>query len=578
MFASTSSPFAVYQQQLEYAVYVAAQQHQQQQEEARRQRLHQQRQAEMAFAAAVEPERRRQRRLAIERLVAAQEAERRRHLQEEQARQRAIEEALAYRAALAAEVGRRRAVIEAAHRAVYVAREQQRRRQEFEMEQRRRAVEARRARQRQLPVSQALLEVLIELAIPALEAEAAAALPRVDKGASVPTPSPRPSDKPAPAPAAPEPASSTSEPVPSPSTSPSPAAVPPSTTPKPAEAVDEPAPAPSAEETSEATSGVDRQSALDAISALRADLESHQSAFVSPPELTFQSSMAPDSTPSTPPLSYGKSNTAFLAYEDYLVSLLSKIDAIESHGDEAVKQARKDLVRHVEKELDRLDELKDVEWERQSQRSSAVASPTHSDVEEEIAQPQASSGSTGHKMESNAPAVDAAADYASPETVSPSTEPIDQPTATSPEPADEPTEPAERSTTTVPTSSDADDASAAPSTGAPSSSRPSPPRPGSGPIITAFAGVALPSIFDAPPPSPSTLTPDERLAGEANESAELDEQDKAVVGEVIEQAASLDPALAPLDKSTVGNEQEQTEATKEDTPPSEADTEEFVVV
>lgn len=380
MFASSYSPLAAYQEQIEYAVYLAAQQ---QEETAHRRRLHQQRQAEMAyFAAAVEQERRRQRRLAIERLVAAQEAERRRRLQEQQAQQRAIEEALAYRAALAAEVARRRAAIEAAQRAANIAREQQRRRQEFELEQRRRVVEARRARQRQAPLSQALFEVLIELAIPALEGEADKASQSVDNTPSVPTPAPRSADEFAPTVAVPQPAS---EPVPSPSSS---ARAPAPEEPTPAEPVDANAAAPAAEGPTENTSAADRQSALDSISALRADLESHQTAFTSPSVLTFQSTTPADSTPSTPPLSYGKSNTAFLAYEDYLVSLLSKIDAIESHGDEAVKQARKELVRRVEKELDRLDELKDAEWERQSQRSSATGSSAHSDDEDEAAQPE----------------------------------------------------------------------------------------------------------------------------------------------------------------------------------------------
>lgn len=125
-----------------------------------------------------------------------------------------------------------------------------------------------------------------------------------------------------------------------------------------------------------------RRSALDHLSTLATDLVSHRRAFEAPTELHFQSSpISSDATvvPSAQqPLAYDKSNKAFLAYEDFLVSLLSKIDAVESNGDKVVQRARKELVRQVEKELGRLDELKHQEWERQS----GASSPAASDVEE----------------------------------------------------------------------------------------------------------------------------------------------------------------------------------------------------
>lgn len=125
-----------------------------------------------------------------------------------------------------------------------------------------------------------------------------------------------------------------------------------------------------------------RRSALDHLSTLATDLVSHRRAFEAPTELHFQSSpVSSDATvvpSSQQPLAYDKSNKAFLAYEDFLVSLLSKIDAVESNGDKVVQRARKELVRQVEKELGRLDELKHQEWERQS----GASSPAASDVEE----------------------------------------------------------------------------------------------------------------------------------------------------------------------------------------------------
>ncbi|POY74813.1 hypothetical protein BMF94_2086 [Rhodotorula taiwanensis] len=129
-----------------------------------------------------------------------------------------------------------------------------------------------------------------------------------------------------------------------------------------------------------------RRSALEQLSALAKDLVTRRREFEAPAELHFQSSPAASDltlTPSSAPLAYDKSNKSFLGYEDFLVSLLSKIDAVESNGDKVVQRARKGLVAQVEKELSRLDELKQHEWERQSGTSSA-ASATASDSEDGV--------------------------------------------------------------------------------------------------------------------------------------------------------------------------------------------------
>ncbi|GAA5869702.1 hypothetical protein JCM8547_005110, partial [Rhodosporidiobolus lusitaniae] len=90
-----------------------------------------------------------------------------------------------------------------------------------------------------------------------------------------------------------------------------------------------------------------RRTALDALSSLTSDFESHQSSFTTPSSFTFR-----PSTPSTdgshtpsPPLAFGSPNASFLGYENYLVQLLSKIDAVQSGGDRVVKGARKELVK-----------------------------------------------------------------------------------------------------------------------------------------------------------------------------------------------------------------------------------------
>ncbi|BGP16083.1 hypothetical protein JCM10213_007538 [Rhodosporidiobolus nylandii] len=121
-----------------------------------------------------------------------------------------------------------------------------------------------------------------------------------------------------------------------------------------------------------------RRAALATLSTLTSDFQSRQSAFAVPSSFTFQASPsatpAPDSGSSTAPLAFGKPNAAFLGYEDFLVSLLSKIDAVQSGGDRTVKAARKDLVKRVEAELEKLDAMKEHAWEVQSQQAEEARS------------------------------------------------------------------------------------------------------------------------------------------------------------------------------------------------------------
>lgn len=112
-----------------------------------------------------------------------------------------------------------------------------------------------------------------------------------------------------------------------------------------------------------------RRQKLTNLSTISSDLSSHQSSFVSPTTLIF-------STPSTSShasdneahkLAFSSKNATFLAYEDYLVGLLSKVDAIESEGDQLVKEARKELVKRIESELERLDAIREASWKAQNE-------------------------------------------------------------------------------------------------------------------------------------------------------------------------------------------------------------------
>ncbi|ORY92728.1 hypothetical protein BCR35DRAFT_298233 [Leucosporidium creatinivorum] len=117
-----------------------------------------------------------------------------------------------------------------------------------------------------------------------------------------------------------------------------------------------------------------RRQALSTLSSLGDSLSAQQAAFTLPSTLTFQPSPPSSTTEyhsttspatSTPKLAFQSSNAPFLAYEDFLVSLLSKIDAVSSDGDRSVKQARKALVKKVEGELKRLDEEREKAWEKE---------------------------------------------------------------------------------------------------------------------------------------------------------------------------------------------------------------------
>ncbi|KAK4702257.1 hypothetical protein P7C70_g3964, partial [Phenoliferia sp. Uapishka_3] len=110
-----------------------------------------------------------------------------------------------------------------------------------------------------------------------------------------------------------------------------------------------------------------RREALSQLSTLSSTLSSQKSSFVAPTSLVFQPSPPSTASSSTssesPKLAYSPVNAPFLAYEDFLVGLLTKVDAVQSGGDKLVKRARKELVREIEAELRKLDERKEGEWE-----------------------------------------------------------------------------------------------------------------------------------------------------------------------------------------------------------------------
>ncbi|GAA5951893.1 hypothetical protein JCM21900_004176 [Sporobolomyces salmonicolor] len=114
-----------------------------------------------------------------------------------------------------------------------------------------------------------------------------------------------------------------------------------------------------------------RGEALSKLTSLSTSFQSRQSAFSRPPSFVFQSSPSPSSSRSpTPPLAFGAPIASFLASEDFLVNLLSEVDAVASGGDRAIESARKELVRKVEKELARLEAMKERAWEKRTEKAS----------------------------------------------------------------------------------------------------------------------------------------------------------------------------------------------------------------
>lgn len=71
----------------------------------------------------------------------------------------------------------------------------------------------------------------------------------------------------------------------------------------------------------------------------------------------------PSFNPDVPKLAYTSNNTPIHAYIEELNRLLSALDAIESGGDLAVREKRKQLVHAVEMEAQRLDRWTSAVWE-----------------------------------------------------------------------------------------------------------------------------------------------------------------------------------------------------------------------
>lgn len=107
------------------------------------------------------------------------------------------------------------------------------------------------------------------------------------------------------------------------------------------------------------------------LNAIQSQFDALKAAFSFPANAEFASSSSPSDVPK---LTYASVNVPIHQYENELVKLLTKLDAIESDGAESIRGARKALVIAVEKELSRLDEQKREVWAKSLPVEPDVAS------------------------------------------------------------------------------------------------------------------------------------------------------------------------------------------------------------
>ncbi|KDN45671.1 hypothetical protein RSAG8_04755, partial [Rhizoctonia solani AG-8 WAC10335] len=103
---------------------------------------------------------------------------------------------------------------------------------------------------------------------------------------------------------------------------------------------------------------VDTTLSYAAVQSILFSLATRQSDFTFPTQLDF--------VPGTSKLAYTPNNAPLHGYEHALTGLLTQLDAVESCGDDGVRKARKEAVKTIETELERLDGMKAEMWNRAS--------------------------------------------------------------------------------------------------------------------------------------------------------------------------------------------------------------------
>ncbi|KAH8112051.1 hypothetical protein DFH11DRAFT_1728870 [Phellopilus nigrolimitatus] len=116
-----------------------------------------------------------------------------------------------------------------------------------------------------------------------------------------------------------------------------------------------------------------RKSALAEINSIKARFDALRSSFIFPSALKFEHDPTSYSLGSEekPKLAYTPCNVPVHAHEDALLKLLQALDAVESHGNAHVRDARRALVKAVEAELGMVDAKVRCAWEERVAEANA---------------------------------------------------------------------------------------------------------------------------------------------------------------------------------------------------------------
>jgi len=125
-----------------------------------------------------------------------------------------------------------------------------------------------------------------------------------------------------------------------------------------------PAPAPAAETETEVDSSKAISESMSALANIESELALAESQFTFPTTLSF----GPQTTDSSPSLLYNKTNKPYHAQNNRLLQLLLQADGVASNGNREVRRRRKNVVKAVEGEIEKLERKRDDYWAEVKER------------------------------------------------------------------------------------------------------------------------------------------------------------------------------------------------------------------
>ncbi|KIR55092.1 hypothetical protein I315_02329 [Cryptococcus gattii Ru294] len=123
--------------------------------------------------------------------------------------------------------------------------------------------------------------------------------------------------------------------------------------------------APTTAATDSAVAAPDPSTSLSALQNIERQLIALQSGFTFPERLSFAHSVP---GAHAPPLLFNRLNSPYHAQTNALLQLLLQADSIASNGESQVRRKRKELVKKVEDEIQKLEQQRDEKWEEVRER------------------------------------------------------------------------------------------------------------------------------------------------------------------------------------------------------------------